>query len=42
MKKLIDLVEQVRFAELDKIVKLSNAQEESVKKENQSHLSYKY
>ena len=39
MKKLIDLVEQVRFAELDKIVILSNAREESLKKESQSHLS---
>ena len=40
MKKLLDLVEQVRFAELDKITILSHAQEKSLKKENRSNLGY--
>lgn len=40
MKKLLDLVEQVRFAELDKVMALSNAQEKSIKKENNSSFIY--
>lgn len=38
MEKLLDLVEQVRFAELKKIVKMSQAQEQSSKEENEFNI----
>lgn len=34
MKKLLDLIEQVRFAELDKITKMSKGQELYLKGED--------
>ncbi len=35
MQKLINLIEQVRFAELDKITRMSKAQELYLSKEDQ-------